>query len=290
MESGIQQLGKALRRYEKVNGSPLPRGPFWLNTLTPAYGYAPKVPGGMRLEYGASGNRTYICLAPAIGRTASQTSLALLRKARRALGGNSQASLSQAGCAAEADDNSPNASHLTAWVAVGGPPSASLPGRTPAYYATDLSTWPQADFINNSGNTRVFQASPNTRTPRFADVFFRQHTSTGNVSHATVRDILTGYAVNNSGVKLSKQSLQIRSGYSPLSLELGREVLAAYISASDPERGHPNYPLTPSQVVALFNATAPLGGTYAVSETESWDAGQVIQYLNSLHTSQGQGA
>lgn len=60
---------------------------------------------------------------------------------------------------------------------------------------------------------------------------------------------------------------------------LGRAAVASLLNAY---AFAPNYPLTPSQVVAMFNAVY-LGGLYPINSSASWDAGQVMIYFESLY-------
>lgn len=60
---------------------------------------------------------------------------------------------------------------------------------------------------------------------------------------------------------------------------LARAAVASLLNAY---KFAPDYPLTPSQVVAMFNAVY-LGGSYQINPTTSWGAGQVMIYFESLY-------
>jgi len=62
-------------------------------------------------------------------------------------------------------------------------------------------------------------------------------------------------------------------------VSLGRAAVASLLNAY---KFAPDYPLTPQQVVAMFNAVY-MGGTYQVNPTTSWDRGQVKAYFESLY-------
>lgn len=61
---------------------------------------------------------------------------------------------------------------------------------------------------------------------------------------------------------------------------LGRAAVASYLNAY---KFAPNYPLTPAEVVAMFNAVHS-GGTYPINPTTSWNAAQVMTYFESLYS------
>lgn len=57
---------------------------------------------------------------------------------------------------------------------------------------------------------------------------------------------------------------------------------AAVASLLNAYKFAPDYPLTPDQVVAMFNAVY-LGGSYEINPTTSWGPGQVMIYFESLY-------
>jgi hypothetical protein len=64
-----------------------------------------------------------------------------------------------------------------------------------------------------------------------------------------------------------------------LVFDLGRATVVSLLNyASNPT----NYPVSPSMIVAMFNATRA-GGTYPVNPTTSWSGTQVLTYLRSLY-------
>lgn len=62
---------------------------------------------------------------------------------------------------------------------------------------------------------------------------------------------------------------------------LGRAAVASLLNAYE---FAPDYPLTPQDVVEMFNAVHA-GGSYMVNPTTSWDASQVMAYFESLYKS-----
>lgn len=60
---------------------------------------------------------------------------------------------------------------------------------------------------------------------------------------------------------------------------LARAAVASLLNAY---KFAPDYPLTPNQVVAMFNAVY-LGGSYQINPTTSWNADQVKTYFESLY-------
>ena len=62
-------------------------------------------------------------------------------------------------------------------------------------------------------------------------------------------------------------------------VSLGRAAVASLLNAY---HYAPNYPLTPGEVVAMFNAVYA-GGTYQVNATTVWDRDQVMTYFESLY-------
>jgi len=59
--------------------------------------------------------------------------------------------------------------------------------------------------------------------------------------------------------------------------ELGKAAVASLLNAV---KYAPNYPLTPSQVIEMFNATYS-GGNYNLNGTVSWNAAAVLAYFKS---------
>jgi hypothetical protein len=62
-------------------------------------------------------------------------------------------------------------------------------------------------------------------------------------------------------------------------VSLGRAAVGSLLNAL---RFAPNYPLTPNEVVQMFNAVC-MGGTYQVNPTTSWNSDQVKAYFESLY-------
>ena len=63
---------------------------------------------------------------------------------------------------------------------------------------------------------------------------------------------------------------------------LGRATVASLLNARQFGGQFGNYPLTESQVIAMFNAVY-LGGTYQVNPTVQWTRDDVRNYFESLY-------
>ncbi|MBU1666398.1 MAG: hypothetical protein KKG92_13525 [Gammaproteobacteria bacterium] len=167
-------------------------------------------------------------------------------------------------------------------------------GETPAYYAgLPPASWPNAtnDFLNNLNRPRQFPVSPYTLAwnKRFKDAYEVVKTAggpnppLGTSNIATVWDVLSGYMVNVAdGTQNPNWTLKARSGFVS-DPALGQEAIAAYMNAVRITGGYPDYPLTPSDVVAMFNAVVVTGGGYQVSPSVVWNAADVLSYFRSLH-------
>jgi hypothetical protein len=96
--------------------------------------------------------------------------------------------------------------------------------------------------------------------------------------------VLAGFVVNaNTGLQNPNWKLKAKSGFNP-DLALGREAVAAYMNAVHGTKGYPGFPISGTDVVAMFNSVVVVtGGLYHYSATVSWDATQVLKYFQSLH-------
>lgn len=173
--------------------------------------------------------------------------------------------------------------------------TCSLLGKSPAHYgATAPANWPNAanDFLNpTTSNPRTFRATPFTfpATTRFLDAYEREKISgggtppVGTISPATSWDVLIGSPVIvPSGALNYSWVLRARTGFFP-NLALGSEALAAYMNAWD-SANNPNYPLSPADVVNMFNAVVITSSPgYLVAPGVYWSAEDVLSYLQNLH-------
>lgn len=166
----------------------------------------------------------------------------------------------------------------------------SISGNSPSYYAgTQPSSWPDAttDFLNGNGDPRNFKNTPYSQSPRFSDAYEKEkiagndtaNNPIGEINPASVWDVLAGFVVNtNTGGQNSNRVLRAKSGF-VTDLALGQEAVAAYMNAFDQTK----FPITKSEVVAMFNAVVVTGGIYDPLGV-NWDASQVLTYFRSLHS------
>ncbi|MCP5278715.1 MAG: hypothetical protein H6935_10200 [Thiobacillus sp.] len=157
-------------------------------------------------------------------------------------------------------------------------------GQSPSYYAGLAPTsWPGGtDFVQNDGDIRKFKNTPNTQSIKFADAFERFKINDANFTgNPTVLDVLRGdwdLSDNNKGLRVR----QVGGFDTANGIVLGQEAIAAYMNAVDPTNGHPTFPISGPQVVAMFNAVILSGGRYDPTGV-NWDITAVISYFQSLH-------
>lgn len=135
-------------------------------------------------------------------------------------------------------------------------------GRSPGYWKNHASVWPNF--------------APNTA---FKDVFADAYWWISQNANAV--ELCPAQYLNCSPDPTLIQVLTSTAGMRPnLNYPaLGRAAVASLLNAY---QFAPDYPLTPAQVVAMFNAVY-LGGTYQVNPTTSWNAAQVMIYFESLY-------
>jgi hypothetical protein len=116
----------------------------------------------------------------------------------------------------------------------------------------------------------------------FANAYQRRNTSTQAISDATVWDVLKGFPVNSTtGNPINNLVLEAKSGFNP-DLALGAEAVAAVMNAlTDYPAG---FPISPQMVVTMFNNVVRSGGLDQVTSTATWNAAEVKEYFQSLHT------
>lgn len=135
-------------------------------------------------------------------------------------------------------------------------------GRSPGYWKTHETVWPSID--PNAAFKSVF-----------ADAYW------WIPQNANAVELCPTQYVNCTPDPTLLQVLNSTAGMRPnLNYPaLGRAAVASLLNAYE---FAPDYPLTPSQVIAMFNAVY-LGGTYPINPTTSWSASQVMIYFESLY-------
>jgi hypothetical protein len=98
----------------------------------------------------------------------------------------------------------------------------------------------------------------------------------GSVQRTTVVDKSAAAAVGATRPATLREVLQSDGGGN---VPLGRAAIASYLNAINYGS---DYPVTPAQVIDMFNATYN-GGLYRVNESVSWDRNQVQAYFETLY-------
>lgn len=138
------------------------------------------------------------------------------------------------------------------------------------------NTWPNCSyFFANCTNYTSPYPFPNAPHPssglgQFVNAFIKN----GNpMLTPTILEVLRG---NTSRPPVT---ISPRAGMLATTL-MGREAVAALLSALSPV--WPNYPLTPQEVIAMFNEIA-LTGVFHTETGEVWTQNEAIAYLQILH-------
>ena len=149
-------------------------------------------------------------------------------------------------------------------VSAHGPDQSCILGDAPSTWAA-LSTWPSPYTPGTQFNaTTSYGAFANAyRRKTEAGTTYLVNTSATGTQPATLKDVLT---------------LPASSSNPPPNPELGKAAVASLLNAV---KYAPDYPLTPGQVIEMFNATYN-GGTYNVNGTVLWNAATVLAYFKSL--------
>ncbi len=142
--------------------------------------------------------------------------------------------------------------------------TCSALGRSPGYWKTHPRAWPRID--PNAPFNSVF-----------ADAYWWIS------QNANAVELCPPQYLNCAPDPTLLQVLTTTAGMRP-NLNYPALARSAVASLLNSYEFAPNYPLTPNQVVAMFNAVY-LGGTYPVSPTVSWNADQVHTYFESLYGS-----
>lgn len=150
-------------------------------------------------------------------------------------------------------------------------PSGVLRGSLPANNCSFTTTAPAGTWFNLAS----FGGST------FADAFRRKSFGSGSNAECKVLDIGDsdfGAAGPNKATLL--QVLNTEGGLNDTTYKaLGRAAVASLLNAL---AFTPTYPLSPKQVIDMFNAVYN-GGTYKVNATTYWNADQVKTYFESLY-------
>ena len=166
-------------------------------------------------------------------------------------------------------------------------------GRPPSFYADGPSTWPNGSlsgsyFINNGGGVRQFRNAPSgaglvllANAYQVRKVSGGDNPPVGTFENASVWDVLKGCNVNNSGGCNLNWVLEAKPGFNA-DVALGAEAVAALMNALT---GYPaSFPISPQMVVTMFNNVVVTGGLDQVTSTAKWNAAEVREYFQSLHT------
>jgi hypothetical protein len=185
----------------------------------------------------------------------------------------------------------------------GDPVECGTLGRSPGYWRQDQKDWPMyiygSGMIDGSfkpiaiptldGSKQSTEGTLFT-APGFANAFeVKEETlattvTTGhgkNKKTTTVTE--TAYKIASypdvSGGNATLLQMVAAEGNDNKLVSLARAAVASLLNAY---QFAPDYPLTPDQVVAMFNAVYK-GGTYQINATTAWDQDQVMAYLVSLY-------
>ena len=145
-------------------------------------------------------------------------------------------------------------------VSAHGPDQSCILGDAPSTWAA-LSTWPSPYTPGTQFNAA------------FADAYKRKTEPGG-----TTRLVNTSANGSQPATLLDVLTLPASSTDAPPNPELGKAAVASLLNAV---KYAPDYPLTPGQVIEMFNATYN-GGTYNVNGTVLWNAATVLAYFKSL--------
>jgi hypothetical protein len=149
-------------------------------------------------------------------------------------------------------------------------------GDTVSSYAGSTLTWPP-EFLS-SGTPRLFKDSPTgSGLVFFADAYARED-SNGNLTDATVWDVLKGFPVGADGVPITGLSLVARKD--TIDLEVGKQAVAACMNALKV----PNFPIGPQTAVKMFNGVFD-DGLDNVTDTNSWNYVELKAYFQTLQGS-----
>jgi hypothetical protein len=177
--------------------------------------------------------------------------------------------------------------------------TCSLLGRNAAYWISlwmsgNQPTWPNSgDFYKSSrkklAGARDFGDTPNSKAQftgsPFQAVLSSDPTKTRN---ATVLEVLLGgipnygpadYAYSGTDSAFTLTS----SRPDRFDNALGREVVVAYLNATEGAMGYPAFPISPAEVVAMFNSIAKTG-TCTVGTGVTWNGSKLLTYLTQLHS------
>jgi len=187
----------------------------------------------------------------------------------------------------------------------GTPVDCGTLGASPGYWRQDQKDWPNyliygSGMIDGSFKPIAIPTADGSRqdtegtlftTAGFANVFQvkAENTTTTvttgrgkNKQTSTVTETtykITSYPDVSLGGNATLLQIVAAGGNDNQLVSLGRAAVASLLNAY---LFAPDYPLTPQDVVAMFNAVCT-GGEYQINSTTSWDKDQVMAYFESLY-------
>jgi hypothetical protein len=165
-------------------------------------------------------------------------------------------------------------------------------GNTPEYWASNTSLWPTGidPGFKPKANCKFESESPaGTRfNAVFGDSFrYKNGTSEGGICKVFALGE-TGYPTDGSSGSATLLQVLLLPAQSTFNLKrLGRAAVASLLNASDPSVT--DYPLSPAQVISMFNQVRLPAGKYWVNSTMGWDMAQVTFYFESLWGARNEG-
>ena len=183
----------------------------------------------------------------------------------------------------------------------GDPVVCATLGRSPGYWRQDQKDWPagltygsgmidgsfkpiaiptgdedtEGTLLTTAGFAKAFEVKEETLTT---------NVTTGRGNNKQTKTITeTVYKIvsypDASGGNATLLQIVAAGGNDNKLVSLGRAAVASLLNA---HQFAPDYPLTPGQVVEMFNAVY-MGGKYQINATTAWDQDQVMAYFESLY-------
>lgn len=106
-------------------------------------------------------------------------------------------------------------------------------------------------------------------------IFSQTSTTTQSSTLANAYKVKNGNAKATMLQVLMPAALPTAAASNPLGIAVVASLLNAF--------SRPNYPVSPRQIIAMFNAVSG-GGTYLVGGVTPWDQARVLKYLQSLYS------
>ncbi len=159
-------------------------------------------------------------------------------------------------------------------------------GKSPGYWKTHAA-WPSGAVAGTLLSSGCSKTSGGTAVGTMFNGFsIGGATLTNAFKRKTVGPVCTVYNLRETAYSTCTakatmlQILNTGGGSNAVDIaSLGRATIASLLNAMQG-----NYPLTPKQVIDMFNAVAPVGGTYKLNATKSWGLAEVQQYFESLYS------